>query len=168
MGEVTNSEKIIEANLHNFMEIMSDGSVKIRILLTNNENKPQVDIRCIMSILSIFQDIYSKLFEKKFERNFIGAYKYEELTVQKQFTSLIQYDVKENDRNDKEWKDFQVRYIENYGNNLIITGDRIPRDGLYFLDKRYFNRIETEITNHSIIEELFRSHFSFVGYVLGE
>lgn len=168
VGEVTNSEKIIEANLHNFMEIMSDGSVKIRILLTNNENKPQVDIRCIMSILSIFQDIYSKLFEKKFERNFIGAYKYEELTVQKQFTSLIQYDVKENDRNDKEWKNFQVRYIENYGNNLIITGNRIPRDGLYFLDKRYFHRIGTEITDHSIIEELFRSHFSLVGYVLGE
>lgn len=168
VGKVTNSENVIEANLHNFMEIMSDGSVKIRILLANNGNQPQVDIRCIMTILSIFCDIYSKLFEKNFEDNFIGAYKYEELTVQKQFTSFMQSDGKESYEDNKKWEDFQHRYIKNYGNNLIITSNRIPRYGLYFLDKRYFSRVELEITNRSIIEELFRSHFSLVGYVLDE
>ena len=30
----------------------------------------------------------------------------------------------------------------NYGNNLIITSDRIPKYGFNFLDKKYFNSIE--------------------------
>lgn len=168
VGEITNSENVIEAALRNFMEIMSDGSVKMRILLTNNENKPEVDISCIMSVLSIFQGIYSKVFEQNFQENFIGVHKFEELTVLKQFTSLFQADGKESAEDEKKWEDFQQGYMEKYGSNLIITGNRIPRNGLHFLDKRYFNKFNMEITDKSIIEELFLSHFSFVGYVLEE
>ncbi len=168
VGEIKNSENIVEANLHNFMEIMFDGSAKMRILLTNNENKPQVNIGWIMSSLFIFSRIYSKIFEKGFEENFVGAYKYENLTVQKQFTSFIQFDGKEGNKDDKEWEDFQIQYIKNYGNNLIITGSRIPKSGLDFWDKRRFDRLKTEITSENIIAELFRSNFSLLGYVLDE
>lgn len=166
VGEVINSENIVEANLHNFMEIMSDGSAKMRILLTNNENKPQINIGCIMSVLSIFCDIYKKIFMEAFKEDFIGAYKYEELTVQKQFTSFIQFDGKEGHKDDEEWEDFQARYTTNYGRNLIITGNRIPKSGLCLLDKRYFNQRDLKFTDENIIEELFRSNFSLVGYIL--
>lgn len=37
----------------------------------------------------------------------------------------------------------------NYGNNLIITSDRIPKYGLNFLDKKYFNSIEKNITSEN-------------------
>lgn len=168
VGDVTNSENIVEANLHNFMEIMSDGSVKMRVLLTNNENEPEINIGSIMSVLSIFSNIYSKIFGKDFEEYFIGAYKYEELTVEKQFTTFLQFDGEEGHRDDGEWEDFQSRYVERYGNNRIISGNRIPKSGLYFLDKRHFNQRDIELTGGNIIEELFRSNFSFVGYILGD
>lgn len=164
-GEIRNPN-IVEANLRNFMEIMFDGSAKMRILLSNNENKPEVNIGCIMSILFIFSSIYRKIFERGFEENFVGAYKYEELTVQKQFTSFLQFDGEEGHKDDKEWKDFQLQYIRNYGNNLIITSSRIPQGGLDFWDKRRFNVLKKEITSENIITELFRSNFSFLGYVL--
>ena len=66
VGEVTNPNNIVEANLHNFMEIIGDGSVKLRILLTNNAGKSKVNIACIISILSIFRKIYSQIFETDF------------------------------------------------------------------------------------------------------
>ena len=53
----------------------------------------------------------------------------------------------------------------NYGNNLIITSDRIPKYGLNFLDKKYFNSIEKNIKSENIIEELFSSSFTFLGYI---
>lgn len=86
VGEVANPNNIVEANLHNFMEIIGDGSVKLRILLTNNAGKSKVNIACIISILSIFRKIYSQIFETDFSEIFIGAYKYENLTVLNQFT----------------------------------------------------------------------------------
>lgn len=168
MGEIRNSENIVEANLHNFMEIMLDGSVKTRILLTNNANEPQVNIACIMSNLFTFTDIYSEIFQKNFKENFICAYKFEELTVQKQFTSFIRFDGEENGKLNKEWEDYHVRHRQDYGNNLIISSNRIPQSGLYTLDKRNFNGTETEITSKNIIEKLFGSRFALVGYVLDE
>ncbi len=166
VGQVKNADNSVEANLHNFMEIMFDGSAKMRILLINNENVPEVNIGCIMSTLSIFQNIYSKLFEKNLEENFIGAYKYEDLIVHKQFSSFLHFDGEQDTKENKEWEDFQFQYRKNYGNNLIITGNRIPRYGLRFLDKRHFNRMKMEFTSRNIIEELFRSNFSFLGYIL--
>ena len=53
----------------------------------------------------------------------------------------------------------------NYGNNLIITSDRIPKYGFNFLDKKYFNSIEKNITSENIIEDLFSSSFTFLGYI---
>ena len=164
VGGFRNSN-IVEANLRNFIEIMFDGSAKMRILLYNNENEPQVNIACIMSTLSIFINIYSKIFKQGFEENFVGAYKYEDLTVQKQFASFFQFDGEEY-KDDKEWNDFQIQYIKNYGNNLIVTSSRIPQVGLDYWDKRRLNTLKMEITSENIITELFRSNFSFLGYVL--
>lgn len=168
VGEVKNDENIVEANLHNFMEIMIDGSVKMRILLTNNRNEPWVNIACIMSILSIFSGIYSKVFGMNFEENLVGAYKYEELTVQKQFNPYIQFNGGNSNTINKEWEDFHLQHIQDYGNNLIITGNRIPKSGLNFWDKRYINGIKENSICSNIIEALFHSHFSLVGYILAD
>ncbi|MXP79116.1 hypothetical protein GN277_28575 (plasmid) [Lachnospiraceae bacterium WCA-9-b2] len=164
VGEVTNPNNIVEANLHNFMEIIGDGSVKLRILLTNNAGKSKVNIACIISILSIFRKIYSQIFETDFSEIFIGAYKYENLTVLNQFTPFIEFDGESSNLNN-EWANYYHQHIMNYGNNLIITSDRIPKYGFNFLDKKYFNSIEKNITSENIIEELFSSSFTFLGYI---
>lgn len=164
VGEIKNSENIVKSSLHNFMEIMVDGSAKMRILLTNNQNEPLVNVGCIMSNLSVFNNIYSMICEKNFWENFVGVYKYEKLTVHKQFRPFLHFD----DEGNKEWEEFQLQYREKYGNNLVITNNRIPQNGLVFLDKRYFNGRDIEPTSSNIIRELFRSNFSLLGYILDD
>ena len=88
------SEKLLPAHLNNFVEIMSDGSVRLRILLINNDsNHSSVNMFLPLTFLNIFSKVYKYFFESILEDGFIYAKKYEKLTVNKQFTVL--YDEEE-------------------------------------------------------------------------
>lgn len=160
VGEIKNPKGSIMANLNNFIEIMGDGSVKLRILLTNNGENDYVDITSFSNILWIFKEIYRKIF-KDFEDIYISAYKYQKLTILKQFFPIMVFSEKEvNIAND-----IYFKHKINYGDNRIITSDRIPKSGMTVIDKRYFNRLKIEYNTDNIVNELFISEFNDLGYI---
>lgn len=160
VGEIKNPKGSIMANLNNFIEIMGDGSVKLRILLTNNGENDYVDITSFSNILWIFKEIYRKIF-KDFEDIYISAYKYQKLTILKQFFPIMVFSEKEvNIAND-----IYFKHKINYGDNRIITSDRIPKSGMMVIDKRYFNRLKIEYNTDNIVNELFISEFIALGYI---
>lgn len=160
VGEIKNPKGSIMANLNNFIEIMGDGSVKLRILLTNNGENDYVDITSFSNILWIFKEIYRKIF-KDFEDIYISAYKYQKLTILKQFFPIMVFSEKEvNIAND-----IYFKHKINYGDNRIITSDRIPKSGMMVINKRYFNRLKIEYNTDNIVNELFISEFNDLGYI---
>lgn len=160
VGEIKNPKGSIMANLNNFIEIMGDGSVKLRILLTNNGENDFVDITSFSNILWIFKEIYKKIF-KDFEDIYISAYKYQKLTILKQFFPIIVFSEKEvNFAND-----IYFKHKINYGDNRIITSDRIPKSGMMVIDKRYFDRLKIEYNTDNIVDQLFISQFYDLGYI---
>lgn len=90
------------------MELFCDRSVKIRILLTNEQNTGRVNIAWITTVLQIFREIYIDIFGKKFKDLFIGVYKYEKLTVLKWFVSFLQFDGDDTEELNKEWEKSHV------------------------------------------------------------
>lgn len=165
IGAVNNPNANIIANLHNFMEIMGDGSVKLRILLTNNDGDEHVNVCWIISVISIFREIYQKIFGENFTDRYLYAHKYERLTVLRQFSPVIVFDGPQTEEINNKFKNLYDSHIKNYGKNWIVSGDRVPKNGLNVLDKRYFSRMEIEYDSQNVIEELFRSAFAFLGYI---
>ena len=160
VGEIKNPKGSIMANLNNFIEIMGDGSVKLRILLTNNGENAFVDITSYSNILWIFKEIYKKIF-KDFEYIYISTYKYQKLTILKQFFPIMVFSEKEvNFAND-----IYFKHKINYGDNRIITSDRIPKSGMMVIDKRYFDRLKIEYNTDNIVDQLFISQFYDLGYI---
>ena len=71
------------------MEVMCDGSVKLRILLWGRNGVAKADIGYIAGILGFFQKIYGMLIGENFSKIYVYAHKYERLTVLKQFNPLF-------------------------------------------------------------------------------
>lgn len=164
VGEVKNPNGNVMANLNNFIEIMGDGSAKLRVLLVNNEGNDSVNIAWLATVLSVFEKVYRRVFED-LGNIYIYAYKYEKLAVLKQFTPIIAFDGDKNEPTNKKYKELYSKHRRDYGDNRIITSDRIPKSGMRVLDKRYFNRIGIEYDTEHIIQELFSSEFVFLGYI---
>ena len=164
VGEVKNPNGNVIANLNNFIEIMGDGSVKLRVLLVNNDGNDLVNIAWFATVLSVFEKVYGRVFED-LEDIYINAYKYEKLTVLKQFTPIIAFDGDKNEHTNKKYKELYLNHRRDYGGNRIITSDRIPKSGMRVLDKQYFNRIGVEYDTEHIIQELFSSEFVLLGYI---
>ena len=164
IGEVKNSNGNVFSNLHNFIEIMGDGSVKLRILLVNNNESDEVNICWLFTVISTFKDIYKKIFGD-FSDIYISAYKYEKLTILKQFSPFIAFDGTENEKINKKFKELYDNHKRDYGSNRIISGDRIPKSGLRVLDKRYFERMGIAYIADNTFHELFHSQFTFLGYI---
>ncbi len=49
------------------------------------------------------------------------------------------------------------------GRDIVVTNDRIPKTGLYTIDKRQLEKWNVEYTAESIIDELFYSRFVTMG-----
>ena len=73
VGEINTVNGNVLSNLHNFMEVMGDGSVKLRILLTNNDESDKVNIGWIFTVISIFSDIYSRIFGENYKPELFTA-----------------------------------------------------------------------------------------------
>jgi len=147
-----------DANMHTFIVLMDDGSVKCRICLFADKDG-MTEISSLITSFRLFREMYSKIFRDSIESNFIYARKYEKLVVIKQFTPY--YRVLEGD----DFDTYLRRHIDKYGNNLIVNGNRIPDNDFDLLDKRYFDRNNLEYHTDSIIEELFRSAHLVLGYI---
>ena len=145
--------------LHNFIEVMLDGSVRGRLILFCDKST-KVDICSIINCNKFFVDIYKLIFGQNFSTYFVSALKYEKITVIKQFTPY--YSAFEND---EVFSKYLQKHQQKYGNNLVISGNRIPPTGFHIIDKRLFEDHNIEFNNDRLIEELFYSYYCNLGYL---
>lgn len=156
----------LPAHTNNFLEIMADGSARMRILLLNNDQQTSsVNMHFPMLIQKQYQEIYTALMGALFPHKIAYAKKYESLVVRQQFQPVFLYDkaaIQINpdlqEENSKLLKTLRA-YRKTLGITTIVTDDRIPKIGLYTLDKRQFELSNQEYTAESIINELFFSQF---------
>jgi len=151
------------AGLHNFIEIMGDGSVKGRIILVSfgQSNEVNVDISSLLIVVDVFKKIYSMIFDESHLKSFIYALKYEKLTVLKQF--IPHYSLKHNGY--LKFTEYLNKHIEKYGNNLIVNGGRYPYVGLKTIDKKYFDDKKEKYNYENLLNRLFPVAFSTLGYI---
>lgn len=152
-----------KAEMHNFMEIMLDGSVKCRVLLIADKGTSNVNINVTACFLALYKKIYAMIMGDRFADIFISALKYEELTVLNQFTPY--YDLYEEDDEEEIYKDYLSRHIEKYGNNLIIESNRIPKNGFAMLDRQRFDEAGVEFNTDNLLRELFVAEHYNLGYI---
>lgn len=160
------------AHLNNFIEIMNDGSVRIRLLLYNNDKEElTVNMFDTHIYLRAFENTYRFIFGKLLEDNFVYAKKYEKITVMKQFYPLYYYsdayingEAKLQEINRK-YKDIIEDNINKKGKDTVITDDRIPKTGLVNIDQRILEKNGLDFTEDDILFILFNSRFSYLGYV---
>lgn len=165
-GGVSTQTGHLPAHTNNFLEIMADGSAKMRILLLNNDpEKSSVNMTLPMTILRLYKETYTSVMEALFPHKVAYAKKYESLTVRKQFQPVMFYDDSAlefhpdlQEDNAKIWKAIQ-NHRKIFGVTTIVTDDRIPKTGLYTIDKSRLERWGQEYTAESIIDALFSSQY---------
>ena len=169
-GGVSTQNGHLPAHTNNFLEIMADGSARMRILLINNDpDDSSVNMTLPMSILRSYKEVYTNVMGTLFPYKVAYAKKYESLTVRKQFQPVIFYDDSVLQAHPDWQKDNieMLKTIQNhrkiFGITTIVTDDRIPKTGLYTIDKRHFDLRGKEYTAESIIDQLFSSQYTILG-----
>lgn len=163
----SNGNKILpKAGIHNFIEIMSDGSVKCRVILINHENSSEVDISYMgYNISNTFKNIYNLFFGEKFYRIFVYAQKYEKLTVLKQFVPYYAIGCGEDDNDTSSFFEYLSNHKKKYGNNLIVDSNRYPKNDYTVIDRTLFDPSWKRYNNENLLTQLFSlAHFN-LGYI---
>lgn len=155
----------LQAGIHNYMEVMCDGSVKLRILLWGRNGVAKADIGYIAGILGFFQKIYGMLIGENFSKIYVYAHKYERLTVLKQFNPLFSMEMLHDPKTEEKGRILYSRHCEKYGNTLLVAGNRLPANDYILIDRRWFNEIKEKYTQDSLIQELFYSEYTDLGYI---
>lgn len=171
-GGLSTSQGHLPAHTNNFLEIMADGSARMRILLINNdEDNSSVNMMLPATILRSYKNIYTKIMGDLFPNNISFAKKYESLTVRKQFQPVLFYDEFVLELH-PDWKDDNKKMLEAlknhrkiFGVTTVVTDDRIPKTGLYTIDKKQLELLGKEYTAEAIIDELFCSRFMDLGII---
>lgn len=151
------------SSMHNFIEIMVDGSVKFRIVISAELDSKIASVGQILTFEKIFEDIYKTIFLEDFSKNFINAHKYEQLMVLKQFVPTLRLNPK--DPYYEIFEKYNDDHKRKYGGNLIISSNRVPKNGLINIDKKYFDDYNLEYSSNGIIEELFYTIHRLLGYI---
>lgn len=154
---------LIQSGVNNFMEIMADGSFRCRILFVSEPDNNIANIAPIVYIFSLFKEIYSAVFGEKFINNFIEALKYEKLTVLKQFKP--KYIVSGEEKYKDMYNEFYNDHVEKYGNNIIMTNNRIPLNSFMKIDKSMFDFYKKKFNPENLYGELFRTGYFNLGYI---
>lgn len=169
-GGLSTGNGQLPAHANNFLEIMADGSARMRILLINNDpDNSAVNMLYASSILGLYKEVYTHIMSELFPNKMIYAKKYEALTVRRQFYPAVFYDgtLLEVHPDLKAKGDKMVETLREYrsvmGNDIVVTDDRIPKSGLYTIDKRQLEKWHVDYTAASIIDELFYSRFMTLG-----
>lgn len=171
-GGLSTKNGKLPAHTNNFLEIMPDGSARMRVLLLNNDSEDStVNMVYAVFFLKSFRDVYTAVMGDLFPDEMVYAKKYESLIVHSQFYPTLFYD----DALLKihpDWKEDNERMLaatqrhqELLGIDIVVTDDRIPKTGLYTIDKRQMEKWGVEYTSESIINELFYSSFVRLGVV---
>ena len=171
-GGVSTPNGHLPAHTNNFIEIMVDGSARMRILLINNNHKdPSMNMALPMTILGRYKEVYAKIMGRLFPDKVAYAKKYESLTVLKQFQPVLLYDEDSLKlhpelqlKNDQLLNALQ-EHRKIFGTATVVTDDRIPKTGLYTIDKRHLELWGQEYTAESVIDELFFSRYTDLGIV---
>ena len=171
-GGISVQKGHLPAHTNNFLEIMADGSARMRILLINNDrNDPSVNMAIPNSLLRSYKEIYTKIMGDLFPQRIAYAKKYESLTVRQQFQPVCFFDdcILEDHpdlREDNEKRIDALRaHREVFGITNVVTDNRIPKTGLNTIDKRQMELWGLEYTAESVIDELFFSRFIAMGVV---
>lgn len=169
-GGVSTTNGQLPAHTNNFLEIMTDGSARMRILLLNNDQSDSsVNMIYARTVLGMYKDMYTEIMGELFPDQMSYAKKYESLTVRRQFNPVLFYDQSMlevhpewNDENKKIFASMR-NYRRIVGKDTVVTDDRIPKTGLYTIDKRQLELWGVEYNSESIIGELFSSRFALMG-----
>ena len=154
----------IAAGLNNFIEILYDGSVRARILLYSRNGSEEVSVPLIIFSLSKFREIYKMLLgDESFSKKFICAHKYEKLTLLKQCKPV--FDFLDDSITLEQFDQYQQSNNLKYGGNIIINSNRIPKNDYRIIDKRSILRFVDNYDNGSIMDSLFSSALSLLGFI---
>ncbi len=148
------------ANLGNFLEIMSNGAVRSRIVINYDENSEKANIANIRLLYICMEKIYLKIFGKDFDKHFINAYCYDELTVINRFEPYFEK------KNSSISKAFEKKYkfqAEELGKNIIYLSNRFPTDGFYIASEDYLIENGEEVNSENLINLLFISEYGMLG-----
>lgn len=171
-GNISGNKTLTPAHLNNFMEIMHDGSVRMRGLLWNKqpEDGEEINMAYVSTCFSKFQNIYTKIYEKVLRDEFIFAKKYEKLTTIKQFCPTYHLGNVEGDlRNiEEQIKKIIKQHQVEVGVDRVTTSDRIPKVGFYTVDKQFLERNNMEYNKENIAMMLFYCRYTWLGYVSGQ
>lgn len=171
IGGLSVDNGMLPAHTNNFLEIMADGSAKMRILLINNNNEPSVNMMLPITIKGMYKNAYTHIMGELFPDKVAYVKKYESLTVLKQFNPVLYYDEWALELNPKFEKDnkkfFEIAEEQRkvLGTDIVITNDRIPKTGLRTIDKREFEFWGVDYNFENIIDELFYSNFAVLGVI---
>lgn len=152
---------VLPADVENFMEIMIDGSVRLRTIFLSDD-KLTIKFQNNLSLLLSFADIYYEFVLKKVFKDFISFYRYEKLTILKQFVASLAIGEEEYDN---EFYKFYKKNQQKYGEQKIISGVRLPRTGLLRIDKEYFDKNNLEFNLENLRNLLFYSNCIDMGYI---
>lgn len=171
-GGLSTPKGHLPANTNNFLEIMADGSARMRILLINNDqDDSSVNMVLPVTMLRMYKEAYTKVMGELFPHKIAYAKKYESLTVQQQFQPTLFYEdyvLEINPDLEEDNKKMLAALKEHrdvYGIKTVITDDRIPKTGLYTIDKRQLELCGLEYTADDYIDELFFSRFAAMGAI---
>lgn len=171
-GGLSTQKGHLPAHTNNFLEIMADGSARMRILLINNDqDDSSVNMMLPATLLRSYKEIYTKIMGDLFPHKIAYAKKYESLTVRQQFQPVLFYDDfvlelhPDWEEDNKKMLEALRSHREIFGITSVVTDDRIPKTGLYTIDKRQIELWGLEYTAESIIDELFFSRFTAMGVI---
>ncbi len=160
-----NDKLLVQAGLHNFIEIMHDGSVKYRIIFSAEPGDNKSDISHVGYWMYKFSQIYSMIFGKKVAKGFIHAHKYEKITVVNQFIPFYKLTPQSSQEDINSFGNYLIDHQKNYGNNIVINSIRFPKNDYLLIDKRYFDDYKIKYNNEKLVQHLFVTRYSNLGYI---
>lgn len=157
---------LVPAGLSNFMEILPDGSVRGRIILTapvNDDNSNIIASGTISMMYSIFKEVYSNIFDDKYCSNFIEARCYEKLNTIKLFEPKIISNP--NDEFYNKLEQYHNQHKNKYGSNIVVNSNRVPMNDFYIIDKKFLQENKIKYNDANLFKQLFATSYFLLGYV---
>ena len=159
----------LSAGLNNFIEIMYDGSIRSRIILSNDGETGVVDVLPILSLNIIYEDIYAMIINSEIEKIFVNAHKYSYLHVIKQFSASFDTNLYTFASPDSEFirklSQANCNHREKYMSNYITNSNRIPRSNYLIIDRAYFDHYSINYNFNNLIKELFYFDHKNLGFI---
>ena len=161
--------KKLPAHFNDFIEIMNDGAVRMRMVLVGDIENAEINMYADNQKLDLFKLAYGYMFIDLLEDEFVCAKKYERLKVCRQFYPSYYIDDFWGDDDEMNMiKGVETEIINQHtyqsGKDIYITDNRSPKTGFSCLDRNYFEYNNLQFDKFGILNELFLSKFSKLEY----